>query len=106
MGMRKLMVRQLSSLRGDRAQREELEKEFAFHLDMETERLMAAGYSEGDARRKAVLSFGGTDRYQEEMRDGWLHRWVGDLSSDVRFALRGLRRTPVFTVTAIATLGL
>ena len=106
MGMRKLIVRQLSSLRGHRAQRAEMEKEFAFHVDMEAERLMAGGISEAESRRLALIAFGGTDRYQEEMRDGWLYRWMTELMSDVRFAFRGLLRTPVFTITAVLTLAL
>jgi predicted permease len=106
MGLRKQIVRQLGSMRRDRVRSAELEKEFSFHIDMEASRLMSEGLSESEARRRAVLSFGGADRYEEEMRDGWARRWVGDLVSDVRFALRSLARTPVFTVTAVATLAL
>lgn len=84
----------------------EMEREFGFHVEMETSSLIAAGLPAEEARRRALASFGGGDRYREEMRDGWIRRWLADAAHDVRFALRGLRRTPVFAVTAIGTLAI
>ena len=104
MGLMRKVFGQIGSLAGERAKGVELEREFAFHVDMETEAHIAAGLAPDEARRRALLSFGGNDRFQEEMRDGWVRRVAADLVADVRFALRGLRRTPVFTATAIATL--
>ena len=39
----------------------------------------------------------------DEQRPGWL---LGTVLQDVRYALRGFRRNPIFTITIIATLGL
>ncbi|HEV8397357.1 MAG TPA: ABC transporter permease [Vicinamibacterales bacterium] len=50
--------------------------------------------------------FGNTLRLREEAQDAWGWRWLDDGAQDVRFALRTLRRTPGFTLTAIVTLAL
>ena len=49
-------------------------------------------------------SLGGTERLKEECRDARGVRWLEDTLSDVRFAVRTLRKAPVFTVTVIAAL--
>jgi len=81
-------------------------EEFRFHLDMETERNIQRGMSRDDARRAAVLAFGGVDRHVEEMRDGRGARWAADMWADVRYAARTLMRSPGFVLTATITLGL
>src|SRR5207237_9265824 len=50
-------------------------------------------------------TFGGLDRHREEMRDGRGARWLGDLTSDLRYALRAMRRSPGFAVAVALTLG-
>jgi predicted permease len=57
-----------------------------------------------EARRQAMIEFGGVERAREqcyEQRPGW---WIGTVAQDVRYALRGFRRNPVFTIAVIATL--
>lgn len=46
------------------------------------------------------------ERLKEECRDAWGIRWLEDTFNDVRFALRTLRKAPVFTVTVVAALAL
>ncbi|HET7612773.1 MAG TPA: permease prefix domain 1-containing protein, partial [Gemmatimonadaceae bacterium] len=47
----------------------EQNEEFAFHLEMETAENVRRGMSEADARRAALLRFGGTQRFREETSD-------------------------------------
>src|SRR5690348_5821786 len=83
-----------------------MEEEFAFHLTMETDRLVAAGVPVDEARRRARVAFGGVDRHREEMRDGRGARLLDDLSSDLRYALRAMRRSPGFAAAVALTLGI
>jgi putative ABC transport system permease protein len=41
---------------------------------------------------------------RERCRDAWPLRWADDLLYDLRFALRGLRRTPAFATIAVTVL--
>jgi predicted permease len=84
----------------------ELDEELRFHLEQSAETKIAAGMTAQEARRQALIEFGGVERAREqchEQRPGW---WLGTVEQDVRYALRGFRRNPAFTLTVIATLAL
>lgn len=77
----------------------EMEEEFAFHLEMETRNNLRAGMTPEAARRQAVLTFGGRERFREEVRDArWFAPVIG-LTPDVMLALRMLAKHPVLSVT-------
>ena len=84
----------------------QMSAEVAFHLDMETQKNIRNGMDPTSARRAAMLAFGGVDRFAEEIRDVRNIGWLEDLAHDLRHALRGLRRAPGFTVSAVAALSL
>ena len=85
-------------LRREEVERE-LEEEFAFHLEMETRNNLRAGMTPEAARRRAALTFGGRERFREEVRDArWLAPVIG-VTPDVKLALRMLAKHPVLSVT-------
>jgi predicted permease len=103
-----MMREALSRLRFFLTRREpnELDEELQFHIAQSVDANIAAGMSAVEARRQALLEFGGVERTREqchEQRPGW---WLGTVQQDVRYALRGFRRNVAFTVTVIATLTL
>jgi predicted permease len=84
----------------------ELEAEFSFHLEMEAAENIRRGMSEAEARRAALLRFGGRQRFGEETRDARGVVALDNLARDTRFALRRLKRAPAFAIGVIATLGI
>jgi predicted permease len=84
----------------------EVDEELRFHLEQSIAANRAAGMTAEEARRQALIEFGGVERAREqchEQRPGW---WWGTVAQDARYALRGFRRNPAFTLTVIATLAL
>jgi putative ABC transport system permease protein len=96
-------IRELFRRRSDSAA--DQSEEFSFHLELETAENIRGGMSEADARRAALLRFGGTQRFREEVRDARGFVALDNLARDARFALRRLRRAPGFSSGVIATLG-
>jgi putative ABC transport system permease protein len=84
----------------------ELEAELRHHLDREAEKYQAAGLPPEEARRRASIAFGGVDRTKEESRDARGLIFLETLWQDARYAVRTLRRSPVFTGGVVLTLGL
>ena len=89
-----------------RKERSEFDDELRFHIKQSIAQKVAAGLSASEARRLALIEFGGVERTREqceEQRPGW---WVSTVLQDARYALRGFRRNPVFSISVVATLAL
>ncbi len=84
----------------------DMDEEFDFHLEMETEKNLRAGMDPAEARRVALAHFGGVERHREQLREGRQAPIVEPIVRDFRMALRGMRRSPGFAVVAILTIGL
>lgn len=72
--------------------------EIRFHIDMETERHRAAGIDAVEARRRALVAFGGVERHREALRDGRGLAWLGGMSLDLKLGCRMLVKYPGLTV--------
>jgi putative ABC transport system permease protein len=83
-----------------------LDEEIRFHLDQQTARNRRAGMSPGEARRQAVVAFGGPEQIKESARDQIRPVLLVDSVRDLRHGLRVLRRAPGFTAAAVMTLAL
>ncbi|MEX2282473.1 MAG: ABC transporter permease [Gemmatimonadota bacterium] len=86
----------------DREMQDEMER----HIAQSTQRLMARGLSEREARHAARREFGNVDSLQEQARDARGSRWVESTIADLRFGLRHFRKIPVSTATMILLLAL
>ncbi|HEX5870197.1 MAG TPA: ABC transporter permease, partial [Longimicrobium sp.] len=80
------------------AAEQRMEEELAFHLEMETEKNLRAGMSPAEARRRALVAFGGVEGHKEAMRDGWTLDWARGMSLDLKLGFRMLRKYPGLTL--------
>src|SRR5689334_5097999 len=83
-----------------------LDDELRAHVEAETEDLIRAGVPRDEARRRAMATFGGFDRWREEARETRISHRLEILGHDLELAVRGLRHSPSYTVPAVATIAL
>ena len=103
--MREWLARLRDWLRRDRLDRE-LTEELRFHRAQLERDARDQGVSGAEARFMASRRLGNETRVHEDARDRWSWPWLDRLQQDLRYAVRGLRRSPGFSATVIVTLGL
>jgi predicted permease len=101
-----MLQRMRDALLGRARRDADLEAELTAHLEHQVHALVQRGWSEEDAKREARLRLGNPTGVAEQTRDVWWFAvWTG-IWQDARFALRWMRRAPVFTLAAVASLAL
>ena len=105
MGWHDLAMR-LRALFAPRRAESELDEELSFHLAMEAEKNRARGIDAREAALRARRAFGGVDYHREECRDARGLTLIENLVRDLRFGVRVLARTPVFTAVAVLSLAI
>ena len=89
-----------------RRMEQELARELRYHIDRRVDDLIRSGIDEREARRLVAIEFGGVPQVQEEVRDEWVWRWLSNGQRDLIYAVRVLRRSPIFAITALLSIAL
>jgi len=100
-----LRLRARALFRSTRVERE-LDEELAFHLEMETRKLVAEGLTPEAARQRAQARFGSTALTADRCRDERGTAVVDTTIRDVQYALRAFAKAPLAAVTIVATVAL
>src|SRR5215467_9812460 len=98
--------RKLGWLVRRRDREEQLDAELRFHLDEETEERRETGLPEEEARWAARRELGNLGLVQEQTRATWTWTLLEQLTQDLRYAGRTIRRNPAFTMLAALSLAL
>ncbi|HEX4229687.1 MAG TPA: ABC transporter permease [Bryobacteraceae bacterium] len=84
----------------------QIDSEIAFHIDRLVQEKIATGIAPDEARRQAIVEFGGREQIKEELRD--VHRIpiLETVAANLKSGIRLMRKSPAFSITVVLTLAL
>ncbi len=104
-GLRRFWNRLAGTIASTRRENE-LTAEIEEHLQSQTEDNIRSGMPPAEARRAALLKFGGVESAKEEYREQRSLPHIENLLRDLRFALRSFRKRPAFTAVLVLSLAI
>lgn len=98
------VAKRVGAIFGRRRRDRDLDDELSFHLAMRKDEHERSGATEQAARVAAHRQFGNVASLKEQTADMWTFPSFESLVQDVRYTVRGLIRTPAFSLVAIVVL--
>lgn len=84
----------------------ELEEEISTHVELQTRKYVRAGMSLEEAKQRAGIDFGGTEKTKEECRDSRRPVFLSHVMQDLRYAIRMVGRAPGFAAVIVFMLAM
>jgi putative ABC transport system permease protein len=82
------------------------DREIAFHVETLAQDLIAQGIAPAEARRQALIEFGGREQVKQTVREVHMSALAESVAANLRAAVRFLRKSPTFSLAVILTLAL